>query len=121
MAVPNSRFTEFLTDIEPSPTTKCLASKAHTKIRDRLRTQEDFRAVYSSSFLSGSSARDTALRPRKTADNVERPDVDIIVVTNYSKRDRPDWVLKQVRRAIEDNENGYPVERINRRSVRVNT
>ena len=121
MAVPNSRFTEFLTDIEPSPTTKTLASEAHTTIRDHLRTQEDFRTIYSSSFLSGSSSRDTALRPQKTADQVERPDVDIIVVTNYSKRDRPDWVLKQFRRAIEDNENGYPVERVNRRSVRVNT
>lgn len=121
MAVPNARFTEFLTDIEPSPTTKSHASAAHTKMRDHLRTQVDFKVIYNGSFLSGSSARDTALRPRRTADEVERPDVDIIVVTSYSKHDRPDWVLKQVGRAIEDKGNGYPVERINRRSVRVNT
>lgn len=121
MAVPNSRFTEFLKDIEPSPTTKSQASEAHTKMREHLRTQADFAGVYFSSFLSGSSARDTALRPRKAADEIERPDVDIIVVTNYSIHDRPEWVLRQVCRAIEDKGSGYPVERINRRSVRVNT
>lgn len=121
MAVPNARFVEFLKDIEPSPTTKSHASTAHTKMRDHLRIQGEFADIYRSSFLSGSSVRDTALRPRKTADEIERPDVDIIVVTAYSKNDKPEWVLKQVCRAIEDKGSGYPVERINRRSVRVNT
>jgi hypothetical protein len=121
MTVPNARFIDLLQDIEPSPTTKSHASTAHTKMREHLRTQSDFKDLYMGSFLSGSSARGTALRPRTSAGQVERPDIDIIVVTDFSIDDDPEWVLKKVCRAIEDNGNGYPVERMNRRSVRVNT
>jgi hypothetical protein len=90
-------------------------------MRDHLRNQADFKSRYTSSFLSGSSARDTALRPRKSGDEVDRPDIDIIVVTDFSTNDDPEWVLKKVCRAIEDHGNGYTVERMNRRSVRVET
>ncbi|EAQ04635.1 hypothetical protein OB2597_05115 [Pseudooceanicola batsensis HTCC2597] len=121
MTVPNARFTELLQDIEPSSTTKSHASTAHIKMREHLRTQSDFKDLYTGSFLSGSSARDTALRPRTSAGQVERPDIDIIVVTDFSTDDDPEWVLKKVCRAIEDKGIGYPVERMNRRSVRVNT
>lgn len=51
----------------------------------------------------------------------ERPDVDIIVVTNFAETDHPDDVLTEVRDALEDGEDGYPVERINKHSVRVVT
>lgn len=118
MAVPNARFNELLTDIEPSPTTVGRASAGHKAIRDHLRYHEEFGERYVDSFLSGSYARDTSIRPRKTEDGVEKPDVDIIVVTDYTEDDAPVDVLKAVCEALSD---GYEVERINRRSVRVET
>lgn len=121
MPVPQARFTELLADIEPSPTTKSQASGGHTGIRDHLRKQEKFKDRYVSSFLSGSYARSTSIRPRTSADGEERPDVDIIIVTNFETSDHPDDVLKEVCRALEDGDDGYPVERINKRSVRVET
>jgi hypothetical protein len=42
-------------------------------------------------------------------------------VTNYSADDHPDDVLNDVCRALEDGDDGYEVERINKRSVRVET
>ena len=121
MPVPNARFHELLKDIEPSPTTTTQASAAHTRIRDHLRKQESFKDRYVQSFLSGSFARDTAIRPQASADGTERPDVDIIVVTNFTIYDGPDDVLAEVRSALEDDGNGYEVERVNQRSVRVET
>jgi len=121
MPVPQLRFTELLEDIEPSPTTKGRASGGHTGIRDHLRTQQDFRKRYVSSFLSGSYARSTSIRPRASADGVERPDVDIIIVTTFTTNDHPDDVLEEVSSALEDDGNGFPVKRINKRSVRVET
>jgi hypothetical protein len=115
--VPNARFNELLGDIEPSPTTRANASTAHTNLRDYLRTHADFKA-WISDFLAGSYSRDTAIRPRTTDDGQERPDVDIIVVTNYRTTDHPDDVLGDLCDALEDE---YKVERINKRSVRVST
>lgn len=121
MPVPNTRFIELLQDIEPSTTTKTRASGGHTGIRDHLRTQAKFKDRYVTSFLSGSYARDSAIRPRSTSNGQERPDVDIIIVTNFSTDDHPDTVLKEVCKALEDGGDGYEVERINKRSVRVET
>lgn len=116
--VPNERFNELLTDIEPSPTTKSNASAAHTNLRKYLRRHDEFKARWIDDFLAGSYSRDTAIRPRTSADGQERPDVDIIVVTNYTTADHPDQVLKEVCAALEDD---YVVDRINKRSVRVVT
>jgi hypothetical protein len=119
--VPNARFHELLTDIEPSPTTTGNASSAHTGVRDHLETHDTFSDRWVTSFLSGSYARDTSIRPRASSDGQERPDVDIIVVTNFTADDHPDDVLTEVRKALEDGDDGYKVERINKRSVRVAT
>ena len=119
MPVPNARFEELLQDIEPSPTTTKQASNAHTRIRDHLQKQDSFKYRYVRSFLSGSYARDTAIRPKASDGGVERPDVDIVVVTNFTTADHPDDVLAEVRSALEDDGNGYEVERVNKRSVRV--
>ena len=121
MPVPHARFTELLQDIEPSATTTSRASGANLSIREHLRTQANFKNRYVASFLSGSYVRDTSIRPRKSGDGHERPDVDIIVVTSFTTDDAPEWVLKQVCRALEDGGKGYEVERINKRSVRVET
>lgn len=114
--VPNQRFDELLTDIEPSPTTKGHASTAHTRVRDHLRTHASFKHRWEGDFLAGSYARATAIRPRITPDGHERPDVDIIVETNFSTSDDPDDVLFELRDALA---NAFEIERVNKRSVRV--
>lgn len=118
MPLPNARFIELLADIEPSATTRSRASGGHTGVRDHLKNQAKFKDRYVSSFLSGSYARDTSIRPHTTEDGQERPDVDTIVVTSHEASDHPDAVLKELCRALEDSGNGYAVERINKRSAR---
>ena len=91
--IPQARFENFLKDIEPSRTTKSNASSAHTELRDFLKNDEDFKDYYQKSFLSGSYCRDTAIRPRAKNGQTERPDVDIIVVTNHTIEDDPKAVV----------------------------
>jgi hypothetical protein len=119
--IPNARFTELLTDIEPSSTTKANASSGHNAVRDHLRTHEDFEDRWEGSFLSGSYVRDTSIRPKTTDGQPERPDVDIIIVTNYQATDTPNKVLNELSRALEAGDDGFKVERINKRSVRIIT
>lgn len=91
--IPQARFNEFLQDIEPSATTKSNAASAHTELRDFLKNDEDFKDYHVDTFLSGSYKRDTAIRPRTKNGQTERPDVDIIVVTNHSSSDDPKAVV----------------------------
>jgi Second Messenger Oligonucleotide or Dinucleotide Synthetase domain len=116
--VPNERFKELLADIEPSSTTKSNASSAHTDVRSYLQTHEVFKQRWKGDFLAGSYSRDTAIRPKKTADGYERPDVDIIIETNFLTSDDPISVLQELSDALEGT---YQVERINKRSVRIGT
>lgn len=116
--VPNARFQELLSDIEPSPTTVNNAAAAHRGVRGHLRAHADFKKRWVNDFLSGSYPRDTAIRPRRNGDGNERPDVDIIVVTNFTMFDAPEDVLEEVAKALSS---GYTVKRINRRSVRIET
>ncbi|MFS0514836.1 hypothetical protein ACEYW6_08925 [Nostoc sp. UIC 10607] len=115
---PNARFTELLQDIEPSPTTVTRAIRAHTAMRDFLYYHETFKKFHISTFLSGSYKRDTAIRPRLKNGDLERPDVDIIVVTNYTTADCPKKVVDQLYDAIAD---GYEQIRPQDRSVGVST
>jgi hypothetical protein len=96
----NARFTEFLADIEPSGTTKTNASSAHTKLRATLRADETFSPLHRHTFLSGSYKRDTAIRPRIKNGDAQRPDVDIIVVTNHSLYDDPEQVVDAIHAAL---------------------
>lgn len=116
--IPNARFRELLADIEPSTTTKSASSAAHNAVRAHLRAHPDFKDYWVRDFLAGSYSRDTAIRPRKAENGYERPDVDIIMDTNFSTFDHPDDVLQEVSDALED---AFTVERINKRSVRVVT
>lgn len=97
---PNARFTEFLSDIEPSSTTKTNASSAQTKLRATLRADETFGPMHRHTFLSGSYKRDTAIRPRVKNGNAHRPDVDIIVVTTHSLSDDPEAVMDAIHAAL---------------------
>lgn len=116
--VPNTRFKELLADIEPSATTKSNSSDAHTNVRKHLRGHKSFKDRWVSDFLAGSYSRDTAIRPKKTDDGYERPDVDIIVETNFDTADAPDAVLNELSKALEDE---FDVERVNMRSVSIVT
>lgn len=116
--VPKARFSELLQDIEPSATTKGQCASAQNDIRAFLESHPVLGQKISYSFLSGSYARATAVRPKTTEGEVERPDIDIAVVTTFTTEDRPDDVLDEFVAALAGD---YDVERKNKRSVRVQT
>ncbi len=116
---PNARFSEFLQDIEPSSTTKSRATTAHENMRNYISKHEKFKDKHVRTFLSGSYKRDTAIRPRSKNGELERPDVDIIVVTNHLLDDSPKAVVDQLYAAINGEE--YPINRKQNRSVGVFT
>ena len=91
--IPQARFKELLADIEPSSTTKSNASSAHKELRNFLKSDEGFKEYHEDTFLSGSYRRQTAIRPQKKNGQTDRPDVDIIVVTNHSSDDDPKDVI----------------------------
>ena len=79
---PNSRFTEFLSDIEPSTTTKSNSVSAHSSVSDALLEDEDFGPRADRILLGGSYRRNTAIRPRQKNGSLDRPDVDLYVVVD---------------------------------------
>lgn len=91
-----TQFQKLLHDIEPSPTTKKNASSTHTALRKFLREHSNFKEVHVDTFLSGSYKRDTAIRPRVRDGEEDRPDIDIIVVTNHTLNSNPNDVLDQL-------------------------
>ena len=113
-----SQFKAFLQDIEPSATTKANAKSAHTNLRDFLRKDLYFKEHHVDTFLSGSYRRDTAIRPRIKKGNTERPDVDIIVVTNHTFYDSPAEVLDLLFQTLKKK---YSSIRLQTRSVGIET
>ena len=113
-----TQFRIFLNDIEPSKITKSNASTAHTNLRAFLRGHETFKNVHVDTFLSGSYKRDTAIRPRSKNGEEERPDVDIIVVTNHTLYDDPEEVLDLLYGTLKENHDNI---RKQARSVGIST
>ncbi|WP_175720174.1 nucleotidyltransferase [Burkholderia anthina] len=109
------QFIDFLSEIEPSPTTKSVCISAHSNLRAKLETHETYKDIHVNTYLSGSYARDTALRPRQSDGTVRRPDVDIIVVTNHAHYDLPSDVIGTLRKAVKSL--GYTEVEANRRSI----
>jgi predicted nucleotidyltransferase len=116
--IAQEQFNAFLRDIEPSASTKANAKTAHTNLRNFLREDEDFKEYHVETFLSGSYRRDTAIRPRVKNGNTERPDVDVIVVTNHTLSDDPAEVLDLLFRTLK---NKYRDIRLQARSVGIET
>jgi predicted nucleotidyltransferase len=116
--ITQKQFKDFLHDIEPSPTTKSNASAAHTALREFLRGHSVFSEVHIDTFLSGSYKRDTAIRPVTKEGEEERPDVDIIVVTNHTLYDEPRDVLDLLYRTLREK---YDDIRKQTRSVGIST
>jgi len=115
---PQSAFDNFVRDIEPSRTTKSRASQAHTTLRIFLSKHDIFKEVHVRTFLSGSYKRDTAIRPQKNGGDVERPDVDIIVVTNHSLTDSPAEVVELLYNTLKEQ---YETIRKQQRSIGIET
>lgn len=111
------QFLEMLKDIEPSASTVAACSSAHNTLRTSLAEHDEFGAVHVSTFLSGSYKRDTAIRPASIDGVLQRPDVDIIAVTNHTEKDEPQVVLDAVHNALVDA--GYKNLTVNRRSINV--
>ena len=80
--IPNSRFAEFLHDIEPSVTTKTNSVSAHSNVREALLADDEFGPRVDRIILGGSYKRDTAIRPRQKNGSLDRPDVDLYVVVD---------------------------------------
>jgi hypothetical protein len=116
--VTQKQFKDFLHDIEPSSTTKKKASAAHTTLRKFLREHTTFSEFHVDTFLSGSYRRDTAIRPVTKEGEEERPDVDIIVVTNHTLNDEPKDVLNLLYRTLKEK---YDDIRKQARSVGIST
>lgn len=111
------QFIDMLTEIEPSRSTVASCSSAHRTLRDALADHEEFGDVHVETFLSGSYIRDTAIRPAKVDGVLQRPDVDIIAVTDHTADDEPQVVLDAVQKALVDA--GYKTLTVNRRSINV--
>jgi hypothetical protein len=112
------QFKDFLYDIEPSKTTKEKASKAHEGPRDYLATHETFKQYHVKTFLSGSYARSTAIRPRTQDGKEDCADIDIIVVTNHTKKDKPETVINLLFNTLKEK---YADVKKAVRSVRITT
>jgi predicted nucleotidyltransferase len=112
--IPQARFQELLQDIEPSPTTNANASSAHNDLRDFLKNDEIFKEYHVTDFLCGSYKRDTAIRPTKKGDQLDRPDIDIIIVTNHTSNDDPNEVYELLHKTLKKQ---YEVTRRQNHSV----
>lgn len=84
-------FKEFLSNIEPSSSTIEEVSRIQNTLRDFLKKNYE---NYIDSFLSGSYAKKTCIRP--TTKYPSKRDVDIVVITNFNKTDSPNDVLCQL-------------------------
>lgn len=73
-------FNKFLSNIEPSPTTVSYISSIQTNLREYLKNHEEYKKIHVDTFLSGSYAKHTSIRPVL---GDKKRDVDIIVVTSY--------------------------------------
>lgn len=86
-------FTAFLKDIEPSTSTVQYISSVHNNLRTYLKNHKKYSAIHIDTFLSGSYAKSTAIRPVK---GDKKRDVDIVVVTSYKKSKSSISVLNEL-------------------------
>ncbi len=78
-----SAFDTFITNISPTESMREDMIDAHTKLRHRLMQDEKLKPLLITTFLQGSYARHTNLRPKED----KRSDVDIVVVTNIDEEE----------------------------------
>ena len=108
-----SDFNAFLSNIEPSASTVSYISSIQTNLRSFLKNHKDYKEVHVDTFLSGSYAKHTSIRP---AAGDKKRDVDIIVVTSYSADKDSADVLEELRDVLVQ-KNEYSTATIQRHSV----
>lgn len=89
-----SDFDSFLTNINPSKTTIDYISSVQTNLRDYLKNHSKYKDIFEDSFLSGSYAKHTSIRPVL---GDKKRDVDIIVVTNYTSVNDSKNVIEELK------------------------
>jgi hypothetical protein len=94
-----SDFDRFISNIEPSPSTVSYISSVQNTLREYLRKHKKYSNIYVDSFLSGSYAKHTSIRPVK---GDKKRDVDIIVVTKYSLYDDSSRVLTELSSVLQE-------------------
>lgn len=88
-----SDFDSFLSNIEPSATTVSYISSVQNTLRDYLANHSTYKDIHIQTFLSGSYAKHTSIRP-KLYDG--KRDVDIVVETNHNSSDSSCDVLQEL-------------------------
>lgn len=86
-------FEKFLHGIEPSRTTKQYISSIQSNLREYLENHKLYKHKILDSFLTGSYAKHTSIRPTKYDG---KTDVDIVVVTKYTENDDSKEVLNEL-------------------------
>ncbi|MDT2815252.1 SMODS domain-containing nucleotidyltransferase [Vagococcus carniphilus] len=97
-----SQFLKLLSDIEPSRTTKSNCVTAHTNLRSFLKNHTTYKDIHLDTMLSGSYRRETAIRPKAQNGVIKRPDVDVVIVTNYDLSDSPSEVIDDLYNVLKD-------------------
>ena len=121
---PNSRFAEFITDINPSPTTNARSQSAHNSIRDALSEDADYKDSLIRDFLGGSYKRQTAIRPATKGGDTDRPDVDIyVVVEGNAWTTTPEELIDDLFNALQRNRKRLNITHLmrNRCSIAIST
>lgn len=109
-------FESFLSDIEPSQSTVQSISTAQNNLRSYLDGHGDYAEICESTFLSGSYAKHTAIRPAKDDDN---RDVDIDVETSHDISSNSTDVMIELRDALLDSSR-YSSAHLQTHSVGIN-
>lgn len=106
-------FNKFLSNIEPSPTTVSYISSIQTNLREYLKKHEKYKNIHVDTFLSGSYAKHTSIRPVL---GDKKRDVDIIVVTSYKSDKNSKEVLEELKDVLLENSN-YDTALVQQHSV----
>ena len=115
---PNSRFTDFLNDIEPSSSTKTNSISAHSSVKDAILSDEELGHITDRVILGGSYRRNTAIRPRQKSGSIDRPDIDLYVVVNKSPDDTtPSAEIDRLYAALSRARDTLGISKINRNRV----
>ncbi len=106
-------FDKFLKNIEPSKSTIDYISGVQTNLRNYLKSHNSYSKIHVDTFLSGSYAKHTAIRPAKSD---KKRDVDIIVVIAYDSDKNSGDVLEELREVLRKSST-YDTAKIQHHSV----
>jgi hypothetical protein len=115
MALLTEQFDTFISNINPDEQSIAYAIEAHSRVRECLEKEDDFKEFVEGSFLYGSYKRHTAVGNIK--------DVDVVILTNFdtkSEDNTPAKVLRRLKAALARCYDDPEKVEYQRRSIRVN-